>query len=106
MLVLCAIEWPSLLLEAFQDRLSVSCQASQRRPGCEMRHNPPSLVRADALEHTQCPQRAQDFRSLLAHLGTRSRVTFEVVGEEGSARFEQLSELDALQAEALRLLQL
>jgi hypothetical protein len=49
---------------------------------------------------------AQDFRSLLAHLGTRSRVTYEVAGEGGSATFQQLSEPDALQAEALRLLQL
>jgi transposase len=49
---------------------------------------------------------AQDFRSLLSHLGTRCRVTFEVRGEAGNATFEQLSEPDALQAEALRLLQL
>jgi len=49
---------------------------------------------------------AQDFRSLLAHLGTRSRVTYQVVGAEGSATFQQLSEPDELQAEALHLLQL
>jgi transposase len=49
---------------------------------------------------------AHDFRSLLAHLGTRSRVTYQVVGAEGSATFQQLSEPDELQAEALRLLQL
>jgi len=48
---------------------------------------------------------AHDFRSLLAHLGTRSRVTYEVVGKAGSATFQQLSEPDALQAEALRLLE-
>jgi transposase len=49
---------------------------------------------------------AQDFRSLLALLGTRSRVTYQVVGAEGIATFQRLSEPDALQAEALRLLQL
>jgi transposase len=47
---------------------------------------------------------AQDFRSLLAHLGTRSRVTFQVVARGGNATFQQLSEPDDLQAEALRLL--
>jgi transposase len=49
---------------------------------------------------------AQDFRSLLAHLGARARVTFQVQAQEGQATFQQLSEPDALQAEALRLLQL
>jgi len=49
---------------------------------------------------------AQDFRSLLAHLGARSRVTYEVLAPTGQATFHQLSEPDALQAEALRLLQL
>jgi transposase len=49
---------------------------------------------------------AQDFRSLLAHLGARSRVTYEVLAPTAQATFHQLSEPDALQAEALRLLQL
>jgi transposase len=49
---------------------------------------------------------AHDFRSLLAHLGTRSRVTYQIVAEGGNATFQQLSEPDALQAEALRLLEL
>jgi transposase len=48
----------------------------------------------------------QDFRSLLAHLGTRSLVTYQVGGPAGQATFQQLSEPDALQAEALRLLRL
>lgn len=48
----------------------------------------------------------QDFRSLLAELGARSRVTYQVAGEEGSATFQQVSEPNELQAEALRLLQL
>jgi hypothetical protein len=49
---------------------------------------------------------AHDFRSLLAHLGTRSRVTSQVVGCEDSATSHQLNGPDELQAEALRLLQL
>jgi hypothetical protein len=49
---------------------------------------------------------AQDFRSLLAHLGARSRITYQVLAPTAQATFHQLSEPDALQAEALRLLQL
>jgi transposase len=47
-----------------------------------------------------------DFRSLLAQLGTRSRVTFQILGEPASATFQQLSQPNELQAEALRLLQM
>jgi transposase len=49
---------------------------------------------------------AHSFGSLLAHLGTRSRITYQVQAEAGNATFQQLSEPDALQAEALRLLRL
>lgn len=49
---------------------------------------------------------AHDFRSLLAHLGARSRVTYQIGTEESKATFQQLSEPDELQAEALRLLEL
>jgi transposase len=45
-----------------------------------------------------------DFRSLLTHLGTRSRVTYQVTAEGSSATFQQISQPDAIQAEALRLL--
>jgi transposase len=47
---------------------------------------------------------AHDFRSLMAHLGTRSRVTFQVEAEGSSATFCQLSQPDEIQTEALRLL--
>jgi transposase len=47
---------------------------------------------------------AHDFRSLLAHLGTRSRVTYEIGAEGSVASFQQLSQPDAIQAEALALL--
>ena len=47
---------------------------------------------------------AHDWKSLLAHLGTRSRVTYQV-GTEGSGEtFQQLSQPDEIQAEAVRLL--
>lgn len=45
-----------------------------------------------------------DFRSLLAHLGTRSRVTYQVTAEGSEATFKQLSQPDEVQAKALRLL--
>jgi transposase len=47
---------------------------------------------------------AHDWKSLLAHLGTRGRVTYQVGAEGGGATFQQLSQPDEIQAEALRLL--
>jgi transposase len=47
---------------------------------------------------------AQDWKSLVAHLGTRSRVTYQVGAEGSGATFQQLSQPDEIQAEALRLL--
>lgn len=48
---------------------------------------------------------AHDFRSLLAHLGARSRVTLQIKMEGNNATFQQISQPDEIQAEALRLLQ-
>jgi len=48
----------------------------------------------------------QSFGSLLAHLATRVRNTHQVTSEPAGATFQQLTEPDALQAEALRLLSL
>src|SRR3954454_13776505 len=45
------------------------------------------------------------FRTLLAHLGTRSRGTYQVVWAPSGATFARVSELDAVQEEALRLLE-
>jgi hypothetical protein len=47
---------------------------------------------------------AHDWKSLLAHLGTRGRVTYQVGAEGSGATFQQLSQPDEIQAEALRLL--
>jgi transposase len=46
------------------------------------------------------------FRTLLAHLGTRCRSTCVVNGDPYQTTFHQVTEADALQAEALRLVKL
>jgi transposase len=46
----------------------------------------------------------QSFRTLLAHLGTRCRNTCVVTGDPKGTTFFQVTEADALQAEALRLI--
>jgi transposase len=48
----------------------------------------------------------QSFRTLLAHLGTRSRNTCVVTGDPNQTAFYQVTETDALQAEALRLIKM
>ena len=53
---------------------------------------------------TAAGQPAHSFATLLAHLGTRSRHTVRLGSDAGGATFQQLTEPDALQAEALRLL--
>jgi transposase len=49
---------------------------------------------------------AHDFRSLLGHLGTRSRVTYQIGAQESNTTFQQLSQPDEIQTEALRLLKM
>jgi transposase len=44
------------------------------------------------------------FRTLLAHLGCRSRETYRVASDPGGATFARVTELDPVQGEALRLL--
>jgi transposase len=46
------------------------------------------------------------FATLLAHLSTRSRNTHQIVSDPTGSTFQQTTEPDALQAEALRLLKL
>jgi transposase len=48
----------------------------------------------------------QSFRTLLAHLGTRCRNTCVVPGDPQETTFFQVTEADALQAEALRLIKM
>jgi transposase len=49
---------------------------------------------------------AHSFGSLLAHLATRVRNTHQMVADASGATFQQVTEPDAIQAEAVRLLQL
>ena len=46
----------------------------------------------------------QSFRTLLAHLATRCRNTCVVTADPNQTTFRQVTEADALQAEALRLI--
>jgi hypothetical protein len=46
----------------------------------------------------------QSFRTLTAHLGTRCRNTYIVSADPNKTTFYQVTEADALQAEALRLI--
>jgi transposase len=48
----------------------------------------------------------QSFRTLLAHLGTRSRNTCVVTADPKQMTFNQVTEADALQVEALRLIKM
>src|SRR5512142_3402215 len=48
----------------------------------------------------------QSLRTLLAHLGTRSRNTCVVTSDPNQTTFRQVTEADALQAEALRLIEM
>jgi transposase len=48
----------------------------------------------------------QSFRTLMAHLGTRCRNTCVMNTDPNQTRFDQLTEADALQAEALRLIKM
>jgi hypothetical protein len=47
---------------------------------------------------------AHSFRTLLAELGQRARVTYRVGAGDGQATFQQVPDPSPLQAEALRLL--
>jgi transposase len=48
----------------------------------------------------------QSFRTLMAHLGTRCRNACVMTADPNQIRFDQLTEADALQAEALRLIKM
>jgi transposase len=48
----------------------------------------------------------QSFRTLMAHLGTRCRNACVMTADPNQTRFDQLTEADALQAEALRLIKM
>ena len=63
-----------------------------------------SARRKEKTHQTGSGLEAQSFRTLLAHLGTRSRSTCVVAGDPSGTPFLQVSEADAVQAQALRLI--
>jgi transposase len=64
-----------------------------------------SVRRKKSTHQTASGLPVHSFRTLLAHLGTRTRERRQVVSDPSGTVFEQLSELDPVQAEALRLLE-
>ena len=64
-----------------------------------------SVRRKKSTHQTACGLPVHSFRTLLAHLGTRKRGSRQVVSDPSGTMFEQLSERDPVQAEALRLLE-
>jgi len=64
-----------------------------------------SARRKKAKHQTSGGLAVHSFRTLLAHLGTRSRETYQVASDPSGATFTRLADLDPVQAEALRLLE-
>jgi transposase len=67
---------------------------------------PSASVRRKKTKHqTSGGLPVHSFRTLLAHLGTRSRETYQVASDPSGATFTRLTDLGPVQAEALRLLE-
>jgi transposase len=64
-----------------------------------------SACRKKTIHETTSGLAVQSFRTLLAHLGTRCRNTCVVAGDPSGTSFCQMTEADAVQAEALRLIE-
>jgi transposase len=64
-----------------------------------------SVRRKKTTHQTATGLPVHSFRTLLAHLGCRSRETCRVVSDPSGTTFEQITELDPVQREALRLLE-
>ena len=89
--------WRSLL---FQDEEL----DRDRRNGSGIPGEPSASVRRKkSTRQTATGLPVHSFRTLLAHLGSRKRETYQVVSDPSGTALEQLSELDPVQAEALRL---
>ena len=65
-----------------------------------------SVRRKKSTHQTATGLPVHSFRTLLAHLGGRKRETYQVVSDPSGSTFDWLSELDPVQAEALRLLEM
>jgi hypothetical protein len=64
-----------------------------------------SVRRKKTTRQTAAGLPVHSFRTLLAHLGCRSRATYQVVSDPSEATFTRVTELDPVQREALRLLE-
>lgn len=64
-----------------------------------------SVRRKKAKRATEGRRPVPSFRTLLAHLGTRCRNTCQVISDPSGTTFQQVTELDPVQREALRLLE-
>jgi hypothetical protein len=91
--------WASLLFE--DEELAVD---RPRRDPVAPAHASESARRKKKTHVTASGLPVQSFRTLLAHLGTRCRSTCVVSADPGQTTFRQMTEADALQAEALRLI--
>jgi transposase len=65
-----------------------------------------SVRRKKSTHQTATGLPVHSFRTLLAHLGGRKRETIQVESAPSGTTFDRLSELDAVQAEAMRLLEM
>jgi transposase len=65
-----------------------------------------SVRRKKSTQQTATGLPVHSFRTLLAHLGGRKRETYQVVSDPSGTTMDRLSELDPVQAEALRLLEM
>ena len=65
-----------------------------------------SVRRKKSTHQTATGLPVHSFQTLLAHLGGRKRETYQVVSDPSGLTFDRLSELDPVQAETLRLLEI
>jgi Transposase DDE domain len=65
-----------------------------------------SVRRKKSTPQTATGLPVHSFRTLLAHLGGRKRETYQVASDPSGTTIDRLSELDPVQAEALRLLEM
>jgi transposase len=79
-------------------------QDRQRRDPVAPAQASASACRKKRTHQTDGGLEVQSFRTLLAHLGTRSRNTCVVAGDPSGTPFLQVAEADAVQAEALRMI--
>ena len=91
--------WKPLLFE--DEALN---QDRQRRDPVAPAQASASARRKKRTHQTDGGLEVQSFRTLLAHLGTRSRNTWVVAGDPSGTPFLQVAEADAVQAEALRMI--